>query len=38
MSAPIMEGILSSDPAEFPESAVNRPHVEFEPKNDGVFG
>ncbi|KAK1449474.1 hypothetical protein CMEL01_08789 [Colletotrichum melonis] len=38
MSAPIMEGILSSDPAEFPESAINRPHVEFEPKNDGVFG
>ncbi|KXH65544.1 hypothetical protein CSAL01_02943 [Colletotrichum salicis] len=38
MSAPIMEGILSSDPAEFPASAVNRPHVEFEPKNDGVFG
>ncbi|KAK1659197.1 Cupredoxin [Colletotrichum godetiae] len=38
MSAPIMEGILSSDPAEFPESAINRPHVEFKPKNDGVFG
>ncbi|OHE99676.1 hypothetical protein CORC01_05034 [Colletotrichum orchidophilum] len=38
MSAPIMEGILSSDPVEFPESAINRPHVEFEPKNDGVFG
>ncbi|KAF4780665.1 hypothetical protein HER10_EVM0000708 [Colletotrichum scovillei] len=38
MSAPIMEGILSSDPAEFPESAINRPHVDFEPKNDGVFG
>ncbi|KXH47725.1 hypothetical protein CSIM01_11675 [Colletotrichum simmondsii] len=38
MSAPIMEGILSSDPPEFPESAINRPHVDFEPKNDGVFG
>ncbi|KAL0933699.1 multicopper oxidase [Colletotrichum truncatum] len=38
MSAPIMEGILPNDPAEFPSSAANRPHVEFEPKNDGVFG
>ncbi|TDZ14868.1 Laccase abr2 [Colletotrichum orbiculare MAFF 240422] len=38
MSAPIMEGILPNDPVDFPTSAVNRPHVEFEPKNDGVFG
>ncbi|GKT50103.1 multicopper oxidase GIP1 [Colletotrichum spaethianum] len=38
MSAPIMEGILPDDPVKFPESAVNRPHVDFEPKNDGVFG
>ncbi|GJC89099.1 multicopper oxidase GIP1 [Colletotrichum liriopes] len=38
MSAPIMEGTMADDPAKFPESAVNRPHVDFEPKNDGVFG
>ncbi|GJD01423.1 multicopper oxidase [Colletotrichum higginsianum] len=38
MSAPIMEGILADDPVKLPESAVNRPHVVFEPKNDGVFG
>ncbi|KZL70549.1 multicopper oxidase [Colletotrichum tofieldiae] len=38
MSAPILEGIMADDPAKFPESAVNRPHVDFEPKNDGVFG
>ncbi|KAF6843606.1 multicopper oxidase [Colletotrichum musicola] len=38
MSAPIMEGILPDDPAQYPSSAVGRPHVEFEPKNDGVFG
>ncbi|KAI6373041.1 hypothetical protein MCOR25_003571 [Pyricularia grisea] len=38
MSAPILEGILPNDPAEFPESVAKRPHVKFEPKNDGVFG
>ncbi|KAI6260084.1 hypothetical protein MCOR27_002778 [Pyricularia oryzae] len=38
MSAPILEGILPNDPAQFPESVAKRPHVEFEPKNDGVFG
>ncbi|KAF3769411.1 Cupredoxin [Cryphonectria parasitica EP155] len=38
MSVPIIEGILPDDPANFPDSAVNRPHVNFEPKNDGVFG
>ncbi|KAK2063681.1 Cupredoxin [Colletotrichum caudatum] len=38
MSAPIMEGIMPDDPVTLPESAVKRPHVDFEPKNDGVFG
>ncbi|KAK2017455.1 Cupredoxin [Colletotrichum eremochloae] len=38
LSAPIMEGIMADDPVALPESAVNQPHVDFEPKNDGVFG
>ncbi|KAK2001456.1 Cupredoxin [Colletotrichum falcatum] len=38
MSAPIMEGIMVDDPVTLPESAVKQPHVDFEPKNDGVFG
>lgn len=38
MSAPIMEGILPNDPANYPTFAANQPHVDFEPKNDGVFG
>ncbi|TLS29909.1 hypothetical protein PpBr36_02207 [Pyricularia pennisetigena] len=38
MSAPILEGISPDDPAEFPEWVARRPHIEFEPKNDGVFG
>ncbi|KAK1857061.1 multicopper oxidase [Colletotrichum chrysophilum] len=38
MSAPIMEGILPTDPANYPTFAANQPHVDFEPKNDGVFG
>ncbi|KAK1985309.1 Cupredoxin [Colletotrichum cereale] len=38
MSAPIMEGIMADDLVKFPKSAVSQPHVEFEPKNDGVFG
>ncbi|KAI9170590.1 Multicopper oxidase [Paramyrothecium foliicola] len=38
MSAPIVEGILPNDPVHIPASAINRPHVKFEPKNNGVFG
>ncbi|PSR79596.1 Cupredoxin [Coniella lustricola] len=38
MSAPILEGILPESPASFPMSAADRPHVDFQPKNDGVFG
>lgn len=38
MSAPILEGITAEDPIEVPTSAMNRPHIDFEPKNDGVFG
>ncbi|KAJ0159993.1 hypothetical protein CTA2_8783, partial [Colletotrichum tanaceti] len=38
MSAPFMEAILADDPVKLPESAVDRPHVVFEPRNDDVFG
>ncbi|KAF3013563.1 hypothetical protein E8E14_010796 [Neopestalotiopsis sp. 37M] len=37
MSAPILEGITAEDPIKVPTSAMNRPHIDFEPKNDGVF-
>ncbi|KAF6833859.1 multicopper oxidase [Colletotrichum plurivorum] len=38
MSAPLLEGMDSSMQAEVPKGAKAMPHVEFEPKNDGVFG
>ncbi|KAI1871212.1 uncharacterized protein JN550_004657 [Neoarthrinium moseri] len=38
MSAPILEGITVDDPISVPSSAMHRPHVQFDPKNDGVFG
>ncbi|KAK6214203.1 hypothetical protein LQW54_004629 [Pestalotiopsis sp. IQ-011] len=38
MSAPILEGFTAEDPIAVPDSAKNRPHVTFQPKNDGVFG
>ncbi|RSL99250.1 hypothetical protein CDV31_012259 [Fusarium ambrosium] len=38
MTVPILEGITAENPIEIPEEALDRPHVEFEPKNDGIFG
>lgn len=38
MAVPILEGITVDDPLTIPTSAVNRPHVKFDPKNDGIFG
>ncbi|RSL49529.1 hypothetical protein CEP54_012376 [Fusarium duplospermum] len=38
MTVPILEGITAKTPIEIPEEAFDRPHVEFEPKNDGIFG
>lgn len=38
MAVPLLEGMDKTTYAEVPESARNLPHVEFEPKNDGVFG
>ncbi|ENH73399.1 Laccase-1 [Fusarium oxysporum f. sp. cubense race 1] len=38
MSAPILEGITEDTPIKVPESVVNRPHVEFKPAHDGIFG
>ncbi|KAJ4200830.1 hypothetical protein NW759_015806 [Fusarium solani] len=35
---PILEGITAENPIEIPEEVLDRPHVEFEPKNDGIFG
>jgi hypothetical protein len=38
MTVPILEGITTKDPIIVPEAAQDRPHIEFEPKNDGIFG
>ncbi|KAF5554136.1 multicopper oxidase [Fusarium mexicanum] len=38
MSVPILEGITEETPIKIPESVVNRPHVEFKPAHDGIFG
>ncbi|ORY67546.1 Cupredoxin [Pseudomassariella vexata] len=38
MAAPILEGITPEDPLDAPAGALNRPHIEFKPKNDGIFG
>ncbi|OLN96149.1 Laccase-1-like protein 2, partial [Colletotrichum chlorophyti] len=38
MSAPLLEGMDSSLQREVPEYVESMPHVEFTPKNDGVFG
>ncbi|RSL78079.1 hypothetical protein CEP51_008508 [Fusarium floridanum] len=38
MTVPILEGITAENPIEIPKEALDRPHVEFEPKNDGIFG
>lgn len=38
MAAPLLEGMDNTTYAEVPESARTLPHVDFEPKNDGVFG
>ncbi|KAJ0142805.1 Uncharacterized protein HZ326_14374 [Fusarium oxysporum f. sp. albedinis] len=38
MSAPILEGITEDTPIKVPESVLNRPHVEFKPAHDGIFG
>ncbi|KXJ97248.1 Cupredoxin [Microdochium bolleyi] len=38
MSAPILEGVTVDNSISVPDSATRRPHVEFDPKNDGVFG
>ncbi|RKK98266.1 hypothetical protein BFJ68_g13674 [Fusarium oxysporum] len=38
MSAPILEGITEDTPIKVPESVVDRPHVEFKPAHDGIFG
>lgn len=38
MSVPILEGLTPEDFVSVPAYAADRPHVEFEPKNDGIFG
>lgn len=38
MAAPLLEGMDNSMRREVPDHAKNMPHVEFTPKNDGVFG
>lgn len=38
MSAPLLEGIDANMLRDIPESVLKMPHVDFEPKNDGVFG
>jgi hypothetical protein len=37
MAAPLLEGMENLE-KEIPTWAKDRPHVEFTPKNDGVFG
>lgn len=38
MSAPLLEGLDSSISDEVPANVKNLPHVDFTPKNDGIFG
>jgi hypothetical protein len=38
MSVPILEGLDAQNAVDVPEYAKARPHVEFKPANDGVFG
>ncbi|KAG6354808.1 hypothetical protein INS49_003889 [Diaporthe citri] len=38
MSVPILEGLNGENLVDVPEYAKSRPHVKFEPANDGVFG
>ncbi|KAI8237883.1 hypothetical protein K4K54_009229 [Colletotrichum sp. SAR 10_86] len=38
MSVPLLEGMNSSMRDEVPDHVKHMPHVEFAPKNDGVFG
>ncbi|KAK6065947.1 hypothetical protein SCUP234_12310 [Seiridium cupressi] len=38
ISVPILEGITADDLVVIPTSAIERPHVKFDPENDGVFG
>ncbi|CAN8101373.1 unnamed protein product [Discula destructiva] len=38
MAAPIIEGFGPKDFVDIPDYASTRPHVEFDPTNDGVFG
>ncbi|KAM0268814.1 hypothetical protein ACHAPA_004744 [Fusarium lateritium] len=38
MSVPILEGITEETPIKIPQSVVARPHVEFQPAHDGIFG
>jgi hypothetical protein len=38
MAAPLLEGMDGSMASEVPFYAKHQPHVDFTPKNDGVFG
>jgi hypothetical protein len=38
MAAPLLEGVDGSTAKNIPSYAKDQPHVEFTPKNDGVFG
>ncbi|KAI6774479.1 hypothetical protein HG531_001328 [Fusarium graminearum] len=38
MTVPILEGITVDTPLKVPESVVDRPHVDFKPAHDGIFG
>lgn len=38
MAAPLLEGTESGVPYDVPAYVKSMPHVEFMPKNDGVFG
>jgi hypothetical protein len=38
MTVPILEGITVDTPLKVPESVVKRPHVDFKPAHDGIFG
>lgn len=38
MTVPILEGITEDTPLKIPEDLVERPHVDFKPAHDGVFG
>ncbi|KAI1070289.1 hypothetical protein LB507_010320 [Fusarium sp. FIESC RH6] len=38
MTVPILEGITEDTPLKIPEGVVERPHVDFKPAHDGIFG